>query len=115
MEEQKTPPHDHHRQGNACRRQCGCSGDHTAQAASLVETENALIVDVRDGTEIAANGKIKGAVAVSRGLLEFRADLDLPTHLPDFRKNRPAILSCGCGERAALAGKTLVDMGSRTY
>ena len=34
----------------------------------------ALLIDVRDGTEVAASGKIKGAMAVSRGMLEFRAD-----------------------------------------
>ena len=82
-----------------------------AEAASLVEKADALILDVRDGTEIAASGKVKGALAVSRGLLEFRADPDLPSHLPDFRKDRPMILYCGSGGRAALAGKTLLDMG----
>jgi rhodanese-related sulfurtransferase len=81
------------------------------EAAELVANADALIVDVRDGTEVAASGKIKGAFAVSRGLLEFKADSDLPTHDPALRKDRPVILYCGSGGRAALAGKTLVDMG----
>jgi rhodanese-related sulfurtransferase len=82
-----------------------------ADAADLVAKADALIVDVRDGTEVTASGKIKGALAVSRGLLEFRADPDLPTHDPALPKDRPVILYCGSGGRAALAGKTLVDMG----
>jgi rhodanese-related sulfurtransferase len=82
-----------------------------AAAASLVETENAVVVDVRDGTEVAASGKIKGALAISRGMLEFKADPDLPTHEPALRKDRPVILYCGSGGRAALAGKTLLDLG----
>jgi len=82
-----------------------------AEAKRLVDTADALIVDVRDGTEVAASGKAKGAVAVSRGLLECRADPDLPSHLPAFRKDRPIILYCASGGRSALAGKTLVDMG----
>jgi rhodanese-related sulfurtransferase len=82
-----------------------------AEAANLVKTADALIVDVRDGTEVAASGKIKGALAISRGLLEFRADPDLPTHDPALRKDRPVILYCGSGGRAALAGKTLLDLG----
>jgi rhodanese-related sulfurtransferase len=82
-----------------------------AEAANLVKTAGALIVDVRDGTEVAASGKITGALAVSRGLLEFRADPDLPTHDPALRKDRTVILYCGSGGRAALAGKTLLDMG----
>jgi rhodanese-related sulfurtransferase len=83
------------------------------EAADLVAKSDALIVDVRDGTEVAASGKVKGALAVSRGLLEFRADPDLPTHDPALRKDRPIILYCGSGGRAALAGKTLLDMGFR--
>lgn len=82
-----------------------------AEAAELVKKSNALLVDVRDGTEVAASGKIKGALAISRGLLEFRADPDLPTHDPALRNDRPVILDRGSGGRAALAGKTLKDMG----
>lgn len=72
---------------------------------------DALLVDVRDGTEVARSGKLKGAVAVSRGLLEFRADPDSPAHDPAFRKDRPIILYCASGGRSALAGKTLHDLG----
>ena len=43
-----------------------------AEAAALVDKAGALIVDVRDGTEVAASGKAKGAVAVPRGSLESR-------------------------------------------
>ncbi len=82
-----------------------------ADAADLVAKSDALIVDVRDGTEVAASGKVKGALAVSRGLLEFKADADLPTHDPALRKDRPVILYCGSGGRAALAGKMLRDLG----
>jgi rhodanese-related sulfurtransferase len=82
-----------------------------AEAADLMKTADALIVDVRDGTEVAASGKVKGAKAISRGLLEFKADADLPTHDTALRKDRPVILYCGSGGRAALAGKALVDMG----
>ena len=82
-----------------------------AEAVVLVANSKALVIDVRDGTEVAASGKVRGALAISRGLLEFRADPDLPTHHPALRKDRPLILYCGSGGRAALAGKTLVDMG----
>jgi rhodanese-related sulfurtransferase len=82
-----------------------------AEVASMVKTADAVVVDVRDGTEVAASGKIKGALAISRGLLEFKADPELPTHDPALRKDRPVILYCGSGGRAALAGKTLLDLG----
>ena len=82
-----------------------------AEAKELVHTKDALIVDIRDGTEVKASGKAKGAVAVSRGLLEFRADPTSSTHDPAFRTDRPIILYCGSGGRAALAGKTLRELG----
>jgi rhodanese-related sulfurtransferase len=82
-----------------------------AQAQEMVAKGNALVVDVRDGTEVAQSGKVKGAVHVSRGLLEFRADPDSPTHDKNFARDRNLILYCGSGGRAALAGKLLKDMG----
>ena len=81
------------------------------EARKLVAKEGALLVDVRDGTEVAKSGKLKGAVNVSRGMIEFRADADTPYHDPQFRKDRPVILYCASGGRSALAGKVLKDMG----
>ena len=81
------------------------------EAADMLRDADAVVIDVRDGTEVAATGKVKGALAISRGLLEFKADPDLPTHEPALRKDRPVILYCGSGGRAALAGKSLRDMG----
>ena len=80
-------------------------------ARRLMAEADALVVDVRDGTEVAKTGKIKGAVNVSRGMIEFRADADTPYHDAAFRKDRPVILYCASGGRSALAGKTLKDMG----
>ena len=82
-----------------------------AQAQELIAKGNALVVDVRDGTEVAQSGKVKGAVHVSRGLLEFRADPESPTHDKNFARDKSVILYCGSGGRAALAGKLLKDMG----
>jgi rhodanese-related sulfurtransferase len=42
------------------------------QAQEMV-ANGALLVDVRDGTEVAASGKAAGAVHVPRGSLEFKA------------------------------------------
>lgn len=82
-----------------------------AQAQELIAKGNALVVDVRDGTEVAQSGKVRGAVHVSRGLLEFRADPESPTHDKNFARDKNVILYCGSGGRAALAGKLLKDMG----
>jgi rhodanese-related sulfurtransferase len=76
--------------------------------------DDVLIVDVRDPTEVQASGKVKGAVAVSRGLLEFRADPDSPSHSPAFSQDKTVVLYCGSGGRAALAGKTLQELGYKS-
>jgi rhodanese-related sulfurtransferase len=79
------------------------------EARDLI-AQGALVVDVRDGTEV-AQGKVKGAVHAQRGLIEFKADPEMPSHDPAFRKDRTVIVYCASGGRSALAGKTLQDMG----
>ena len=82
-----------------------------AQVKEMMAGGNVLVVDVRDGTEVAQTGKIKGAVHVARGSLEGRADPDVPSYNPAFKRDQAVILHCAGGGRAALAGKTLKDMG----
>jgi len=82
-----------------------------AEAASLVANSGAVLVDVRDGTEVKASGKAQGALAIPRGSLESRADPESGMHNAALRRDRPVILYCAGGGRAALAGKTLRDMG----
>ena len=81
------------------------------QAAEMIRNGNTLVVDVRDAPEVAASGKIEGAVHVSRGMLEFRADPELPSHDKAFDKSKSVILYCASGGRSALAGKLLKDLG----
>jgi len=81
------------------------------EAQALIERGQTLVVDVRDGTEVQATGKIQGARHVSRGMLEFRADPDSPAHDKAFDRDKTVIVYCASGGRAALAGKTLKDMG----
>lgn len=81
-----------------------------AEAEAMIQ-KGALVVDVRDGAEVAASGKVAGAVNVSRGMLEFRADPESPYHDKRFDKAKPVILYCASGGRSALSGKTLKDMG----
>ena len=82
-----------------------------AEARKLMHTGDTLIVDVRDAPEVQASGKIRGALNVSRGMLEFRADPDSPYHDKSFAKDRAIIVYCASGGRSALAGKLLKDFG----
>ena len=82
-----------------------------AEVREMIGKENVLIVDVRDAPELASGGKLKGAVNVSRGMLEFRADPDSPYHNPAFQKDKEVLVYCASGGRSALSGKTLKDLG----
>ena len=87
-----------------------------AQAQDMIAKGNALVVDVRDAPEVEASGRVAGAVHVSRGMLEFRADPESPFHDKNFAKDKTVILYCASGGRSALAGKVLKDMGyDRVY
>ena len=82
-----------------------------AQAREMIAKGNALVVDVRDAPEIEKSGKVAGAVHVSRGMLEFRADPESPYHDKNFDKSKTVILYCASGGRSALSGKVLKEMG----
>jgi len=82
-----------------------------AEAARLMRDEDALLLDVRDAPELQASGSAIGAHHVPRGMLGFRADPDSPLHDPALRRDRTVITYCAAGPRAALAAKTLRDMG----
>ena len=82
-------------------------------AATMIAEGKALVIDVRDATEIQNSGKIKGAIHVSRGMLEFRADPESPYYDQAFDRDRTVILYCASGGRSALAGKTLQELGYR--
>ena len=82
-----------------------------AQAKEMIARNNTLVVDVRDAPELEKSGKIAGAVQVSRGMLEFRADPAAPTHDKNFDKGKTLILYCASGGRSALSGKVLKDLG----
>jgi rhodanese-related sulfurtransferase len=78
---------------------------------SLIGQEDVLIVDVRDHPEVVETGKIKGALHVTRGMLEFCADEATPYHNAAFTRDKMIVLYCASGGRAALAGKALMDLG----
>ena len=48
----------------------------TPEQAQQMIADGALVVDVREPAEVEQSGKVAGAVHVSRGMLEFRADPD---------------------------------------
>lgn len=81
------------------------------EAKSLVGKPDVVFLDVREPAEVAASGKVPGAVAIPRGLVEFRADPGSPMHDAAFDRAKTVVAYCASGGRSALVGKTLKDMG----
>ena len=81
------------------------------EAKQLVGRDDVVFVDVREGGELATEGKIPGAVHAPRGLLEFYADPSAPYHKPELGSGKRLVVYCASGGRSALAAKTLKDMG----
>ena len=87
-----------------------------SEAREMIAQGNSLVVDVRDAPEVERSGKVAGAVNVSRGMLEFRADPESPYHDKNFAKDKTVIVYCASGGRSALSGKALRDLGyERVY
>ena len=85
-----------------------------ADLRNLISGGKVLIVDVRDAPELAAGGKVKGAINVSRGMLEFRADPESQYYNPAFQKDKTVVLYCASGGRSALGGKVLQELGYKS-
>ena len=85
-----------------------------ADTRTKMGAANVLILDVRDPPEVQSSGKLKGAVNVSRGMLEFRADPESPYYNPAFQKDKTVLVYCASGGRSALVGKILKDFGYGT-
>ena len=81
-----------------------------AEARDMIRN-GALVIDVRDAPEVEKSGRVEGAVHVSRGMLEFRADPESPYHDKKFDRAKPVIVYCASGGRSALSGRTLKDLG----
>ena len=81
------------------------------QAAELLGKPDVVFVDLRDPREIEREGKIPGAFACTRGMLEFWIDPESPYAKAVFSEPKRFIFFCAGGWRSALAAKTAQDMG----
>ena len=75
-----------------------------ADAKALFDKGGITFLDVRTKKEY-KSGHVPGAINLSRGLLEFKADKKLPD------KNAVVVVYCKTGGRSSLATHSLVRMG----
>ena len=73
-----------------------------AEAQELHGKDGVVFLDVREPGEV-AGGKVAGAVAIPRGVLEWQTD--------KLAGAETVVIYCAAGGRAALAGETLRKLG----
>jgi rhodanese-related sulfurtransferase len=76
----------------------------SAAEASQEQANGAVLIDVREANEF-ENGHAKGAVHLSKGVIELRIEETVPN------VSTPIICYCGGGSRSALAAENLQKMG----
>ena len=82
------------------------------EGLKLFNNKECNLIDIRDEVELQKNGRIENSYHISRGLLEFSIHPDSA-----YFKNKEIdiakemVLFCAAGGRAALAVKTLKEMG----
>ena len=81
-----------------------------AQAREMFGKGNTLVGDARDAPQVERAARSRGCACLPRDA-GFRADPNSPYHDKNFAEDKTVILYCASGERSALAGKVLKDMG----
>jgi len=82
------------------------------EAKQEIEKGGATVIDVREPDEVAESGTVPGARNIPRGVLEIKADTELPMRDPALEdRHQKVIIACGAGGQAALSAKSLKEMG----
>ncbi len=81
------------------------------EAMALVDSDDHILVDLRDIRELQRLGKIPGAFSCPRGMLEFWIDPDSPYHKDIFNQDKTYVFYCAGALRSALATKVAQEMG----
>jgi rhodanese-related sulfurtransferase len=82
-----------------------------SESKNLIENSNAVIIDVREESEVNNLGIVKGAIHIPRGLLEFKLEPNSINNPININRETNILIYCAGGYRSALAAKTLKDLG----
>jgi rhodanese-related sulfurtransferase len=81
------------------------------QAKAMIDA-GCLVIDVGEAWQLAERGTIPGAINITRGEIDIRADTELPRRDPLLQdRSRQILLTCGGGGKAMLSAHILMEMG----
>ena len=73
--------------------------------------DGALIIDVREESELNEKGMIKNAIHIPRGLIEFKLSPSSFENPNNISENSILLVYCAGGYRSALAARSLIELG----
>lgn len=81
------------------------------QAAGAIETDGAVLIDIRPEADRMVDGELPGAVVIERTVLEWRLDPACDARLPIASYDLFPIIVCNEGYSSSLAAATLQWLG----
>ncbi|WP_171120653.1 MULTISPECIES: rhodanese-like domain-containing protein [unclassified Ruegeria] len=81
------------------------------QAQAMLDSDDHVLIDLRDFRELKRSGKIPGAFSCPRGMLEFWIDPESPYHKDVFDQDKTYVFYCASAWRSALSAKIAMEMG----
>jgi len=70
-----------------------------------------VLVDVRDGSEVAASGKAKGALHIPLSVLAVKCDPKSGECPAELQMGKPVVLYCASGMRSQRGAEVLAGLG----
>ncbi len=83
----------------------------TPDIIARYDSDDVVMVDLRDVRERQRSGYIPGSYHAPRGMIEFWIDPSSPYHKDVFSQDKEYVFYCASGWRSALTVSTLLDMG----
>ena len=81
------------------------------EALELLKSDNTVLIDVREESEVSSFGIIQNAIHIPRGLIEFKIEYNSSTNPSNIRNDSNILFYCAGGYRSALAANTLKSLG----
>ncbi|HBZ44516.1 MAG TPA: sulfurtransferase [Maritimibacter sp.] len=94
--------------GAARPQQPGLSAKDAVEKAAAGDV---IVVDVRDGNELAMSGKAKGAVHIPLAVIRMQADPSSPDFHPALDQSKPIAVYCASGARSSMAAQVFQTFG----
>jgi rhodanese-related sulfurtransferase len=84
------------------------------EAVARAASGEITLIDVRDGSELRASGRAKGALHVPLMALRMKCDPSSPECLKELKTDKPVAVYCASGARSQGAGQMLLQLGYQT-